>query len=94
MNYQLRIKETTNEIKELEKSLYPIENQLWHTLSDGVVKVSRFLPAYWYIRIVDMLSGGVKYSAGGLAQAFAMQLLFIAALSALILAVRKSRVRS
>lgn len=63
-------------------------------LSDGVVKVSRFLPAYWYIRVVDMLCGGTKYSAGGLAQAFAMQLLFIVALGAMILAVRKSRARS
>lgn len=60
-------------------------------LSDEVIAVSKFLPAYWNIRVSDMLIGGVKCTASGLLTAFAMQGLFIIMLTALTILVNKTR---
>lgn len=60
-------------------------------LGDAVLSVGRFLPAYWYVRIINMISGisGEAFSMHTYGTFIGVQLLFLAAIFALYLAVSK-----
>lgn len=62
-------------------------------LSAGVLRIARFLPAYWYIKANDMLSGLVaeQFSLTAYWTALGIQLLFAAAFFAATLAASKLR---
>lgn len=64
-----------------------------YVLSDGVLAVAHFLPAYWYVRNSNMISGfseeAFDYSTYGLC--IGMQLIFFAALFAIYLVASKQR---
>jgi ABC-2 type transport system permease protein len=62
-------------------------------LGDTVLAVSRFLPAYWYIRINNMLSGlsGEALSMNTYGMCIGIQLLFCAAIFCVYLAVNRQQ---
>lgn len=60
-------------------------------LSEGVQTVSRFLPAYWYIKANDMIVGRETFDGAKLAGYMGIQLAFVAVLLLLTLVVRRSR---
>ncbi|MBR5712333.1 MAG: ABC transporter permease [Lachnospiraceae bacterium] len=63
-------------------------------LGSGVAAVGRFLPAYWYVRIIRMLSGALPYDAGEVALALGIEAGFVAVFVLLAILVRRSRVTS
>ncbi len=69
-----------------------------YLLSDSVLKVGRFFPAYWYIRANNMLAGaeGAIYSAGEYAKCLFVQLgiSVVVFIAALIIARRKRSTQS
>ncbi len=58
-------------------------------LSDKVLAVGRFMPAYWYISANEMIADVTPYSFGKVMQCYMIQLGFAAALILLTLLVRK-----
>jgi len=64
-----------------------------YMLPDAVLRIARFLPAYWYIRANDMLSGlyNITFDLSTYWQAIGIQLLFAVAIFALTLAAAKIR---
>ena len=58
-------------------------------LSDKVLSVARFLPAYWYISANEMIADVTPFSSEGVMQCYMIQLGFAAALILLTLLVRK-----
>lgn len=60
-------------------------------LGDAVLTVSRFLPAYWYVRITNMISGfsGETVSMKTYWTCMGMELLFLAAIFAVFLALSR-----
>ncbi|EWM54525.1 ABC transporter permease [Ruminococcus flavefaciens] len=60
-------------------------------LSDGVLSVARFMPAYWYIRANNMIADIEAFDKDKIFQCYAMQLAFIAAFVTLTLLVRRIR---
>lgn len=60
-------------------------------LSDKVLSVARFLPAYWYINANEMIADVIPFSSEGVIQCYLIQLGFAAALILLTLLVRKVR---
>lgn len=60
-------------------------------LGEGVLKVGRFLPAYWYVRAIDNLGGvnGAVFNSQLVWQAFGMEALFAAAIFAVSLVVAR-----
>lgn len=62
-----------------------------YLLGEGVATVSRFLPAYWYVKSLDSISGfnGATFDYGEIFGAIGIQLLFAAALFAISLVVTK-----
>ncbi len=62
-------------------------------LSESVLRIARFLPAYWYIKVNDMLSGLVaeQFHPSAYWIAIGIQLLFAAAAFAATLAASKIR---
>lgn len=62
-------------------------------LPEGILQFARFLPAYWYVKIVDMTSGLTlsSFDSNLYWQAMGIQLLFAAALFTITLAAVKIR---
>lgn len=64
----------------------------WY-LSTSVLAVARFLPAYWYIRIINMVTGwsGESYSLASYWKYIGMQCIFLAAIFSVYLVANKQR---
>lgn len=64
-----------------------------YMLPDAVLRIARFLPAYWYIKANDMISGlyNTTFDLSTYWQAIGIQLLFVAAIFAITLAAVKIR---
>ncbi len=61
-------------------------------LGDGILAVARFLPAYWYVRASEVISGSPAASdTKELLTCFGIQMLFAAALFALVLVVSRAK---
>lgn len=62
-------------------------------LGEGVLKVGQFLPAYWYVKANNMLSGdsGEVFTIGQFLQYVGIELLFAIALFAIILVLQKTK---
>lgn len=61
-------------------------------LGDGVVSAARFLPAYWYVRANEIIAAPKAASdAKDLFTCFGIQLLFAAALFALVLVISRAK---
>lgn len=61
-------------------------------LGDGILAVSRFLPAYWYVRASEIITAPKASSdAKNLLICFGIQLLFAAALFALVLVISRAK---
>ena len=58
-------------------------------LSDKVVSVARFLPAYWYVRANNMIADITQFSLNEVVQCYLIQLGFAAAMVIITLLVRK-----
>ena len=63
-------------------------------LGSGVLAAARFLPAYWYIRLIRMLNGEIPYTSSEAALCLCIQAGFIAVFVFLTLLVRRSRYTS
>ena len=63
-------------------------------LGSGVLSAAKFLPAYWYIRVISMLNGELAFDAGEVALALGIEAGFIAVFVLLAVLVRRSRVTS
>lgn len=63
-------------------------------LGDGVLSAARFLPAYWYIRVIRMLEGTEVYDAQFAAKAIAIEAAFTAVAALLTVMLRRAHVRS
>jgi len=66
-------------------------------LSDGILAVSRFLPAYWYISLNERLSGAATVGAGQMeafVQCIGVQLLFAAVFMAAAMVVSRQKRRA
>ena len=64
----------------------------WY-LSTGVLAVAKFLPAYWYIKIINMVTGwsGESYSLANYWKYIGMQCIFLVAIFSVYLAANKQR---
>lgn len=62
-----------------------------HLLGDGVLNAARFLPAFWYIKANDMMSGssGEVFTKSRFFEYFGIQALFAAVIFAVVLVVMK-----
>ena len=60
-------------------------------LGSGVAAVSRFLPAYWYIRLNEMLCGDRLYSSGMAAACLLIEAGYAAALLLVVALIRRVR---
>lgn len=58
-------------------------------LSDKVLSVARFLPAYWYVRANNMIADITQFSLNEVVQCYLIQLGFAAAMVIITLLVRK-----
>ena len=58
-------------------------------LSDGVLSVARFLPAYWYVNAVDMIADITSFDTDEVVKCYLIQLAFAATLILLTLLVRR-----
>ena len=63
-------------------------------LGSGVLSAAKFLPAYWYVRVIRMIGGDVTFDAGEVAIALGIQAGFIAVFVLLSILVRRARVTS
>lgn len=63
-------------------------------LGEGVLAVGRFLPAYWYVRLIDMLRGAIPYDAGEAAMCLLIETGFAFVMMILSLLVHKQFVRA
>ena len=63
-------------------------------LGEGVLAAARFMPAYWYIRVNNMLSGSEPFDAGFAASAILVEAGFAAVLAVLTVLVRRARYNS
>jgi ABC-2 type transport system permease protein len=63
-------------------------------LSDSVLSVARFLPAYWYVRANNMIADISPYSHSEVMMCYMIQILYAVALLLLTLLVRKVRFNS
>lgn len=64
----------------------------WY-LSTGVLAVAKFLPAYWYIKIINMVTGwsGESYSLANYWKYIGMQCIFLVAIFSVYLVANKQR---
>lgn len=62
-------------------------------LADSLIRVARFLPAYWYVRITDMVSGfsGAAFSMKTYWECLGIQVVFFVAIFALYLIADKQK---
>ncbi len=62
-------------------------------LGEGVLRAGQFLPAYWYVKANDMLSGasGEAFTTSRFLQYLGVEFLFAAALFAVILVLQKTK---
>lgn len=58
-------------------------------LSDGVLSVARFLPAYWYVKANNMIADITPYSMDEVVECYLIQIGFAAAMVIITLLVRK-----
>ena len=63
-------------------------------LGSGVLSAAKFLPAYWYIRVIRMLNGDIPFDAGEVALALGIEAGFVVVFILLAVLVRRSRVTS
>lgn len=65
-------------------------------LGDGVLKAARFLPAYWYIKVNNMLAGTANedYSSKTCLSYIGIELIFAIAMFALVLLITKTKENS
>jgi len=63
-------------------------------LSDGVLSVARFLPAYWYVRANRMISEEDAFSSEGVMKCMLIECLFIVVLVLMTILVRRLRYSS
>ena len=63
-------------------------------LSDSVLSIARFLPAYWYIKANNMIADISPYSRDEIMMCYVIQILYAVALLLLTLLVRKVRFNS
>ena len=63
-------------------------------LSDSVLAVGKFLPAFWYIKLNDMLTGATAYNSDTAMQCLLIEAGFAAAIGALTMLLYKVKVRS
>ncbi len=63
-------------------------------LGSGVLSAAKFLPAYWYVRVIRMLDGGLAYDGGEVALAFGIEAAFIMVFVLLTILVRRARTTS
>ena len=62
-----------------------------YALSSGVLAVGRFFPAYWYVKLNDMLCGDTLYKSDEAAVCLLIELGYAAALLMITLLIRKLR---
>lgn len=64
-----------------------------NVLSDGVLSVGRFFPAYWYVKAIDSINGwhGSTYNITEIAKAIGIEAFFVVALMAVILVIVRSK---
>lgn len=64
-----------------------------YLMSEGMLNVAKFLPAYWYVRASNMLGGvsGEVYDAGKFAMYIGIQLMFAVALIAINFVISKRK---
>lgn len=60
-------------------------------LGDGVISAARFLPAYWYVRINNMLAGAEAFDSSKLMVYLAIEAAFAVSLAVFTLLVRRLR---
>ena len=58
-------------------------------LGSGVLAAAKFLPAYWYVKAVEMLGGSEKFDGSRLAMYLLIELGFAAALMLIALVVNR-----
>lgn len=63
-------------------------------LGSGVLSAAKFLPAYWYVRVIRMIGGELVFDAGEVALALGIEAGFILVLILLTILVRRARVTS
>ena len=63
-------------------------------LGSGVLAAARFLPAYWYIRVIRLLTGEIPYDASEAAIALGIEAGFVAVFVLLAILVRRARYTS
>ena len=63
-------------------------------LGSGVLAAAQFLPAYWYVRVINMLNGELAFDAGEVALALGIQAGFVTVFILLAILVRRARVTS
>ena len=63
-------------------------------LGSGVLSAAKFLPAYWYVRVIRMLDGSIAYDGGEVALALGIQAGFVLVFVLLTILVRRARVTS
>ena len=60
-------------------------------LGEGVLNAARFLPAYWYVRVNNMLDGTESFDTSTILVSFAIVIGYAVLLAALTILVRKQR---
>lgn len=60
-------------------------------LGGGVLAAARFLPAYWYVRLIRMLNGDIVFTAGEAALCLGIQAGFVAVFVLLTILVHRAR---
>ncbi|WP_295152667.1 ABC transporter permease [uncultured Ruminococcus sp.] len=63
-------------------------------LGDTVLSIGRFFPAFWYVKVSNMLTGAELYSSAKVTQYMLIEVCFAAAIGAAVLLVYKLKVRS
>ena len=63
-------------------------------LGSGVLSAAKFLPAYWYVRVIRMLSGDIPFEASEVAVALGIEAGFVAVFVLLAILVRRARYTS
>ena len=63
-------------------------------LGSGVLSAAKFLPAYWYIRVISMLKGEIAFDSSEIALALGIEAGFVLVFVLLTILVRRARVTS
>ncbi len=63
-------------------------------LGEGVLAAAKFLPAYWYVKVMEMLSGSEAFNGSRLAMYMLIELGFAVALLLIALVVNRVKYSS